>query len=183
MSLLLPSTRSENGSPDERRSAIYLSDGLAVKLLCVCDATAGMESSEPSSLIHSDLDDLWSNILASSSSSVDSPEAEEVIRRFAERYGLVPCLEGSNLNLLDAVENIETPSEDLYKELLEAAFGSSSCRTSFENEYRNTALRIGAPFFNVSSFPQLEHLCTRVPHRGSVVCPYRELWIDRSVTA
>lgn len=152
MSLLPPYTRSEHGSPDERRSAIYLSDGLAVKLLSVCDATAEMESSEPSSPIHSDLDDLWSKTLASSISSVDSFEAEEVVRRFAERYGLVSCLSGSNLDWLNDLENIEASSEDLYKDLLEAAFGNPSRGTPFENEDRDTTPRIGVSFLDVSSF-------------------------------
>jgi hypothetical protein len=111
-----------------------------------------MELSEPGSPIDSDLDDLWSNILTSSISSVDSFGVEEVIRRFAERYGLVHCLPGSNLNWLDEVENLEAPSEDLYRDLLEAAFGNPSGGTTFENDDYDTTPQAGISFLNVSSF-------------------------------
>jgi len=144
----LPSARSEHDSPDGRRSAIYLPDGLAAKLLSVCDVTAGIESSEPGSPIDHDLDDLWSGILAS---SVDSLGAEEVIRRFVERYGPVPCLSGSDLKWLHEVDTLETPPEDLYKGLLEAAFGNPSGGTAFENEVQDTAPKTGVSFLNVSS--------------------------------
>lgn len=146
---LFPSSRSENDSPHGRRSAIYLPDGLATKLLNVCDVSAEMESSEPSSPIHQDLDDLLSDILASSASSVDSLGAEEAIRRFAERYGLVPCLSGSNMNRLHEAEALGTPSEDLYKGLLEAAFGNRSGVT-FENEEKDTAPQGGVSLLSVS---------------------------------
>lgn len=177
MSLLPPSTHSEHGSPNERRSAIYLSDGLAVKLLSVSDATAEIESTEPDSPIHSDLDDLWSDILASSVSSVDSFEAEEVVRRFAERYGLASYLSDSNLNWLNEVENIETSSEDLYKDLLEAAFGNPSHGVVFENEDHDTTPQMGVSFLNVSPFFHI----VKFSHRGSITRPYRELGIDQSV--
>jgi len=142
-----PSAHSEQGSSAGRRSAIYLPDGLAAKLLSVCDVTAGVESSEPDSPIHHDLDDLWSGILAS---PVDSVGAEEVIRRFVERYGLVPCLSGSDLSWLHEVETLETPPEDLYKGLLEAAFGNPSGGTTFENAVQDTAPQMGVSFLNVS---------------------------------
>jgi len=163
MSLLLPSTHSEHDSSDERRSAIYIPDGLAAKLLNVCDATAEMELSESNSPIHSDLDDLWSNILASSVSSVDSLRAEEVIRRFAERYGLVHCLSGSNLSWLNEVGNLETPSEDLYKDLLEAAFGNPSGGTAYENEEPDDTPKIEVSFLNVSlSFLPYTRTCESI---------------------
>lgn len=155
MSFFPPSTHSEDGPPNEnneRRSAICIPDGLATKLLSVCDVTAGMESSEPGSPICSDFDDLWSSILASSVSSVGSSGTEEVIQRFAERYGLVPYLSGSNLNWLNEVENLETPSEDLYKDLLEAAFGEPSGGAASESEDRDTTPQVGVSFLNVSSF-------------------------------
>jgi len=148
---LLPSTHSEHDSSDGRRSAIYLPDGLAAKLLSVCDATAEMELSEPNSPIHSDLDDLWSNILASSVSSVGSFRAEEVIRCFAERYGLVHCLSGSNPSWLNEVRNLETPSEDMYKDLLEAAFGNPSSETAYKNEETDDTPQIEVSSLNVSS--------------------------------
>lgn len=143
-----PSARSEHGFPDGRRSAIYLPDGLAAKLLSVCDVTAGIESSEPGSPIDHDLEDLWSGILAS---SVDSHGVEEVIRSFVERYGPVPYLSGSDLNWFHEAETPETPPEDLYKALLEAAFGNPSGGTAFENEVQDTAPQTGVSFLNVSS--------------------------------
>ena len=149
MSLLLPSTDSEHDSFDERRSAIYLPDGLAVKLLSVCDAATGLESSEPNSPIHSDLDDLWSRILASSVSPVDSFRAEEAIRHFAERYGLVHCLSGASMSWLNKVGNRKVArSGDLYKDLLEAAFGNPSGGVAYEREYR---AQMELSFLNVSS--------------------------------
>ena len=146
---LLPSSHSEIDSPGGRRSAIYLPDCLAAKLLSVCDVTAGIESSEPSSPIHHHLDDLWTEILASAG-SVDSLEAEKAIRRFGEQYGLVPCLPGSNTNRLNRAETLETPSEDLYKGLLEAAFGNPSSGT-FQNEDQDTAPKTGVSLLCVSS--------------------------------
>ncbi|KAF9646187.1 hypothetical protein BDM02DRAFT_3130551 [Thelephora ganbajun] len=143
---LLPSAHSEHESHDGRRSAIHLPDGLAAKLLSICDATARVELSEPNSPIHSDLDDLWSNILTS---SMDSFRAEEAIRRFAERYGLVHCLSGSNLNWLNEVGNLETPSEGLYKDLLEAAFGDPSGGTAFENEDHDASSQLELSFLNI----------------------------------
>ena len=155
MSLLPSSTHFERDSPDERRSAIYLPDGLAAKLMSVCDATAEIELSEPNSPIHSDLDDLWSNILASSVSSAGPFGAEEAVRRFAGQYGLVRCLSGSNMNWLGEVENFETPSEELYKDLLEAAFGTPSGGTAFENDGRDATPQVGVSLPNVSSFLHL----------------------------
>jgi len=163
---LLPSARSEHGSTDGRRSAIYLPDGLAAKLLSVCDVTAGMEPPEPGSPIHHDLDDLWSEILASSAGSVDSSGAEEVLRRFAERYGLVPCLSGPNLNWIHGVETLETPPGDLYKDLLEAAFGNTSGGTAFENEDQDTAPQTGVSFLRVSPSSIPERPRARVSRRG-----------------
>ena len=145
MSFIHPSAHSDRDLCDERRSAIYLPDGLATKLLCVCDAAAVLESSEPNSPIHSDLEDLWSNVRASSVSSVDSVRAEEDIRRFAQRYGLGHCHSCSSLNLLG-----ETPSEILYKDLLEAAFGNPSGRTAFENGGHSNSFQIEELFINVS---------------------------------
>ena len=152
MSLLPPSTHSGHGTVDGRRGAIYLQDCLAAGLLNVCDAAAGLESSEPDSPIHSDLDDLWSSVLASSVSSVDSFRAEEVVRRFVERYGLVHCLSSANLGWLNEVENLDTPSEDLYKDLLDAAFGNPSGGTAFENNDRDNTPQMGISFLNVSFF-------------------------------
>ena len=137
---------------DERRSAIYLPDGLAAKLLNVCDAAAGLELSEPGSSIHADLDDLWSSVLASSVSSVDPFRAEEVIRRFAEQYGLVHCLSSTDLSWLNKVGDLEAPSEDLYKDLLDAAFGNPSGGTAYEKEDRDDTSQIEFSFLNVSSF-------------------------------
>jgi len=156
MTLLPPPTRSEHDSPDERRSAVYLPDCLATKILSVSDATAEMELSEPNSPIHSVLDDLWSNILASSVDSAGSCGAEGVIRRFAERYGLVHCLSRSSLDWLSQVENLETPSEDLYKDLLEAAFGNPSGGTAYENGDHDTTPQLGVSFFNVCSFLHIQ---------------------------
>jgi len=152
MSFVPPSTHSEHGTVDERRSAIYLPDHLAAELLNVCDATAGLEPSEPGSPIHSDLDELWSGVLASSVSSVDSFRAQEVVRRFAERYGLVHCLSSANLSWLNEVENLEAPSEDLYKDLLDAAFGSPSGGTAFDSNDRDNTPQIGHSFLDVSFF-------------------------------
>jgi hypothetical protein len=152
MSLFLSSTCSEHDSFDERRSAIYLPDGLAAKLLNVCDAAAESKLSGPGSPIHSDLDDLWSSVLASSVSSVDSFRAEEDIRRFAERYGLVHCLSSANLSWLSKVGNLEAPSEDLYKDLLDAAFGNSSDETAYEEEDDDDTPQIGHSFLNVSPY-------------------------------
>jgi len=147
MSLLPLSTHSGHGTVDGRRSAIYLPDCLAAELLNVCDAA---ESSEPDSPIHSDLDDLWSSVLASSVSSVDSFRAEEVVRSFAEQYGLVHCLSSANLSWLNEVENLGAPSEDLYKDLLNAAFGNPSGGTAFESNDRDNTPQIGISFLNVS---------------------------------
>ena len=154
MSLLLPSTHSERDSFDQRRSAIYLPNGLAAKLLSVCGAAVGLESSEPNSSIHSDLDDLWSSILASSVDSVGSSGVEEVIQRFAEQYGLVHCLFGSNLNGLSEIGEFKKSSEDLHKDLLDAAFGNPSGGTAYKNEGQglNNTPRIEFSFQNVSSF-------------------------------
>jgi hypothetical protein len=148
MSFLPLFTHSERDSHDGRRGAIYIPDGLATQLLCVCDAAVGLESSEPDSPIHSDLEDLWSNIRASSFSSVDSFQAEEDVRRFAERYGLVHCL--SSLSWLGEVERLKKSSEEMYKELLEAAFGSSSGGTALENGGCNDASQIEDLYINVS---------------------------------
>ena len=150
MSLLLSPTRFENDPSDERRGAIYLPDALAAKLLNVCDAAAGLESSEPNSPIHSDLDDLWSGILTSSVGSVDSFRGEEIIRGFAERYGLDHCLSSSDLSWLNKVGDLETPSKDLYKDILEAAFGTASGGTTYETEDRDYT-PIGFSYCNVSS--------------------------------
>ena len=141
MCSLLPPARSERDSSDGRRSAIYLPDSLATKLLSACDVAAGMESSEPGSSFHSDLDDLWSNITRSSVSSVDSFRAEQVTQRFVERYGLVPCPKNSNL---------DTPCEELYKDILEAAFGDSGGGTAPENEDHSVIPQIEVLFLEVS---------------------------------
>ena len=152
--LLPPSTLSEHDPFDERRGAIYLPDGLAAKLLSVCDAAAGLEPSEPNSQIHSDLDDLWSSILASPASPIDSSntKAEEAIQRFAERYGLVHCFPSGNLSWLDKTGNTKPASADLYKDLLEAAFGKQSGGSVYEREYRDNTLKIAISYPNVSSF-------------------------------
>ena len=147
MSFLHPSAHSERDVDDGRRGAIYLPDGLATKLLCVCDAAAGLQSSEPDSPIHSDLEDLWSNVRASSVSPVDSVRAEEDIRRFAERYGLDHCLSHSNLSWLDEVK---TSSEDLYKDLLEAAFGNPSGGAAYKYGGSEGSSQIEESFLNVS---------------------------------
>lgn len=151
MSPPFPSTHSEQDSFDERRGAIYLPDGLAAKLLNVCDAAAGLESSEPSSLIDFDLDDMWSSVLASSVSSTGSFGAEEVIQHFAERYGLVHCLSSANLSWLNKARNLGVPSEDLYKDLLDAAFGTPSSGTAYEREDHDNNPQMGLSFLNVSS--------------------------------
>jgi hypothetical protein len=153
MSFLHPSVHSENDPHDGRRVAIYLPDGLALKLLCVCDAAAGLEFSEPDSPVHSDLEDLWSSVSASPVGSVDLVRAEEELREFAERYGLAHCLEASNLSWLTEDGDLrEAPSEELYKELLEAAFGKSSGGTAFENVGWDTSSQSEDLFLNVSPF-------------------------------
>lgn len=145
------STRSERDFHDKRRGAIYLPDRLATKLLRVCDAAVDIELSEPHSRIHSDLEDLWSNIRASSLGSVDSFRAEEDVRRFAERYGLVHCLSCSNLGWLGDVGKLnKTPPENLYEEILEAAFGIQNGGTAFENGGQNNYSHIQDLFINVS---------------------------------
>lgn len=144
-----PPAHSERDPDNERRVAIYLPDGLATKLLCVCDAAAELESSEPNSTIHSDLEDLWSNVRASSVSAVDLFRAEEDVQRFVERYGLVHCLSCSDLSWL-GVGMVKTPSEGLYEDILEAAFGNSSGRAAFENVDRNISSEIEDLFLNVS---------------------------------
>ena len=152
MSFLHTSAHSEHDYRDERRGAIYLPDGLALKLLCVCDAATGLELSEPDSQIHSDLEDLWSSILASSVGSVGSGGAEEDLQKFAERYGLAHCLEGSNVGRLTEVGDFEAPSEDLYKEILEAAFGNPSGGAAFENGGYDASSQTEDLFLNVSQF-------------------------------
>lgn len=160
MSFLHSSTHSDHDPHDEKRSAVYIPDSLASKLLSVCDAAAGLESSEPNSPIQSDLEDLWSNILASSVSSVDSFKVEEDIQRLAERYGLAQCLSGQNLrSWLSEVENLETPTEDLYRDILEAAFGNTSGGTAFKNGDYNT-FQLDDLFNNVS------HSCSDAHPRG-----------------
>lgn len=150
MSFIRHSAHSDRDPHDERRSAVYLPNALATKLLCVCDAAAGLGLSEPNSPIDSDLEDLWSNIRASSVIPVDSCRAEEDIRRFAERYGLEYCLSCSNLSWLGEDGKLKTPSENVYEELLEAAFGNTSGRTAFENGGPNNSSQIEDLIFNVS---------------------------------
>lgn len=152
MSLLHPSTHSEPDSHDERRGAIYLPDGLAVKLLCVCDAAVGLEISDPDSPIHSDLEDLWSNVIASPASSLDPVRAEADVRHFAEQYGLAHCLEGCSVGRLCEAGKLENPPEDLYKELLEAAFGNPNNEAAFENGGHDASSQIEDIFLNVSLF-------------------------------
>ena len=154
MTLLPPSTPSKHEPFGERRGAIYLPDGLAAKLLSVCDAAAELEPSESNSQIHADLDDLWSSILASPAGPIDSSnsKAEEAIRRFAERYGLVHCFSGANLSWLDKTGNAKPASADRYKDLLEAAFGKQSGGSAHEREYRDNTPQIEISYPNVSSF-------------------------------
>lgn len=149
---LPPSTPSKNDPFGERRGAIYLPDGLAAKLLSVCDAAAGLEPSEPDSQIHSDLDDLWSTILASPVSPIDSSKAEEAIQRFADRHGLAHCLSGASLSWLNNTGSTEPASADLYKDLLEAAFGKPSGRSAYESECCDNTPQTRFSYPNVSSF-------------------------------
>lgn len=174
MSLLHPSTHSEPNSHDERRGAIYLPDGLAVKLLCVCDAAVGLEISDPDSPIHSDLEDLWSNIITSSASSAGSARAEADVRHFTERYGLAHCLEGYNAGWFGEVGNLEKPSEDLYKELLEAAFGNQNSEAAYDDGGHDASSQIEDLFLNVSLFVS-ERSCARFSRYSSVDYPHMDL--------
>ena len=64
---------------------------------------------------------------------------------------MVHYFSGSDLNWLSEVGNLETPSEDLYKDLLEAAFGNPSGGAAYEIEEPHDALQIEHSFLNVSS--------------------------------
>lgn len=150
MSFLLSSTPSEYHFHDGRRDGIYLPDGLAAKLFSVCDAITELEFQQ-NSRIHTDLEDLLSNILTPSASPVDWFRAEEDIRLFAKEHCLVQCLENSSQVSFGEACDLEKYPEDLYDDILEAAFGSVSGRPALECEGHSSCSQLNHLLFNVST--------------------------------